>query len=602
MRTYGLSGSGIDVDQMVKDLMKARRASYDTTWQKKTQAEWQKKDYNSMYTLVQDFRNSTVFDFRKTSSLQPKLVTSSNDSVLTATANADAANVSHAVKVSQLADGVKLSSGSAINGSGTLVSQFGYAEGSTLDFKINGQAVSVKITDTTSLYDVASAINKTDAKVKASYDTTLDRFFLYSNKTGSDAQVDFGGSSADGLDFIFNKLKLGTVTNQGMVSNAQLGPDAATKTVGEAFGISGNFTITVTTASGSHNISVDGSRNLSAIIGDINDSLDSQIASYDTETQKLTLKATEGSGTFSISSSDAAGRDFLINQLKLTSYGQDAKINIDGVDVTQASNNFTISGVTYNLKSVSTAPTNISIQADIDKTIANVKAFVDNYNTMIKAVNTELNEDKYRDFLPLTDAQKADMKDSDIDTWQTKAHSGLLRRDPILTELMNNIRSAFSSPVSGLAGDYRSASSIGITTGKYLDEDGNITTELGNGGRLYVDEKELRKALTEDPDIVYKIFGTSGDTTATKGVANRLYDQMDSSLNKLKDKAGIPGVTDTSSFLAKQLKNYTDNLSTLNLKLNDMQERYYRQFDAMEVALSKINQQSSWLLQQFSSK
>lgn len=605
MRTYGLSGSGIDVDQMVKDLMKARRTSYDTMWQKKTQTEWQKKDYNTMYSLVEEFRNSTIFNFRKTSSLQPKLVTSSNDSVLTATANADAANINHSVKVNQLADGVKLSSGAEIDGSGTLVSQFGYTAGSTLDFKINGQAVSIEITDSTSLYDVVSAINKTDAKVKANYDSTLDRFFLYSNKTGSESQVDFSGSAESGLDFIFNKLKLGTISAQGMVSNDQLGldeEDYKDKSVGEAFGISGDFSIDITTPSGKQTIEVDGeTTKLKDIVEAINTYAGSQVASYDAATQKLTLKADEASGVFNISSSDAAGQDFLVNQLKLTAYGQDSKINIDGVDVTQSSNNFTISGVTYNLKSVSSTAANVSIQADIDKTIANVKAFVDSYNTMISTINTELNEDKYRDYLPLTDDQKSDMEDSDIEAWQAKARSGLLRNDSILTDLLNSMRTGFSASISGLAGDYRNASSIGITTGKYIDDDGNITTESDNGGRLYVDDDDLRKALTEDPDIVYKIFGTSGDTNATEGVANRLYDQMYSTLGKLKDKAGIPGATDTNSFLAKSLKNYTDSLDALEDRLDDMEERYYRQFDAMEVALSQLNQQSSWLLQQFSS-
>jgi len=495
MRTYGLSGSGMDIDQMVKDLMKARRASFDKVWQQKTQMEWQKKDYNTTYTLSEDFRNSTISDFRKTASLQPKQVTSSDDSILSATANADAANVSYSVVVNQLAEGVKLSSSGEIGGSGTLVSQFGYTAGDTLDLKINGQAVSINVTATTTLYDVVSAINKSDANVKANYDATLDRFYIYSNKTGAEAKVDFTGSSATGQDFILNKLKLGA----------------------------------------------------------------------------------------------------------MTTFGQDARINLDGVDITQATNSFTISGVTYNLKSESATPTNISIQPDIDKTIANVKAFVDSYNTMLGAVTSEMNETKYRDFLPLTDAQKADMKENDIKAWEEKARSGLLRRDPILSDMITNLRSAFSTPISGLTGDYRSASSIGIITGSYIDEDGNITTESSNGGKLYVNEDELRKALTEDPDIVYKIFGSSGDTKETKGVAQRLYDQMYTSINKLKDQSGIPSTTDTNSFLAKRLENYTESLSAMDRRLMTIEERYYRQFDAMEAALNKLNQQNGWLLEQFSS-
>ncbi len=603
MRTYGLSGSGMDIDQMVKDLMQARRASFDKVWQQKTQTEWQKKDYNTMHKLSQDFRNNTIFDFRKTGSLLPKQVSSSNESILSATANADAANVSHSVIVNQLADGVKLSSSSSINGSGTLVDQFGYTAGTTLDFKINGQAVSVSVTDTTTINDVVSAINKTDANVKANYDATLDRFYIYSNKTGADAKVDFTGSSATGLDLILDKLKLGTVTNQGMVSNAELGISAAnytTQTLSDAFGISGVFSIDVSTSSGTHNIPIDGALNtLSDIIGAINLYAGADAASYDATTQKVTIKADADGSAFSISSNGATGQDFLINQLKLTAFGQDAEIKLDGVDLTQASNNFTVSGVAYNLKSVSTTPTSINIQPDIDKTIDNVKSFVDSYNTMIGAVNAELIEDKYRGFMPLTDAQKKDMKENDIKAWEEKAHSGLLRRDPILSDMITSLRSAFSNPISGLTGDYRSASSIGIVTGSYIDEDGNMTSEFSNGGKLYVDEDELRKALTKDPDIVSKIFGTSGDTKETKGVAHRLYDQMYISIDKIKDQAGLPGAPDTQSFLAKRLENYTESLNTMDLRLRNVEELYYRQFDAMEAALNRLNQQNTWLLEQF---
>ena len=84
MRTYGLSGSGMDVDSMVKDLMKARRASYDALVQKKTQAEWRKSDYSTLYNSIKEFRNSTIFEFKRQNTLSPKSATTSNSSVVTA--------------------------------------------------------------------------------------------------------------------------------------------------------------------------------------------------------------------------------------------------------------------------------------------------------------------------------------------------------------------------------------------------------------------------------------------------------------------------------------------------------------------------------------
>lgn len=514
IRTYGLSGSGMDVDQLVKDLMKARRTAYDKVWQQKTQVEWKKKDYNTIYTLTQDFRNKVVFDFRKQNSLQPKAVSSTNDLVVSATANADAANVTHSLVVKQLAEGVTWASTKSVTDAGksknSLVTQFdGITAGSTLDFTINGKQIKLDITDSTSLNDVVSKINNAGAGVKANYDATLDRFFLYSEKTGAASGIDFSGSTAEGLDFLGNKLQLGS--------------------------------------------------------------------------------------------------EIVTDATKQSRSGKDAMIILDGVEIRKSANEFQISGVNYNLKTVSSkdadgkfVETKITVKADIDKTIANVKAFIEDYNTLLSAYNTELNEDKYRDFMPLTDEQKAELKDSEIEAWEAKAKSGLLRRDSILTQAVNSLRLSFIEPVAGLTGKYRSAVDIGIGTGSYVDSNGNFNSETKNNGKLYVDEDKLRKALEEDPDAVFKIFGTSGDTTNESGVAHRIYSQLYSTMGRLKDEAGLPDAVDTQSNLAKRLENYSDRLTSMLNSLAAAENRYYKQFDAMETALSRLSSQSSWLMQQFS--
>jgi flagellar hook-associated protein 2 len=46
------------------------------------------------------------------------------------------------------------------------------------------------------------------------------------------------------------------------------------------------------------------------------------------------------------------------------------------------------------------------------------------------------------------------------------------------------------------------------------------------------------------------------------------------------------------------LTDYNERLDAMNDQLQMMQDRYYRQFDAMETAISRMNQQSSWLSQQ----
>lgn len=513
MRTYGLSGSGMDVDQMVKDLMKARRATYDKVWQQKTQVEWKKKDYNTIYSLVEELRNKTLYEFRRQSNLSPKQVSSTNDAIVSATANGDAVNVEHSITVSQLADGVKMTSREGItpagNYKGSLKEQFGAANiPDALDFTINGQEIHIDIDDSTTLNDIVVKINQSGAGVKASYDATLDRFFLYSAKTGAESEINFTGTDTAELDFLSNTLKLGPSTGLELVQN-----------------------------------------------------------------------------------------------------GRDAKITLDGVELTQSSNTFTISGVTYNLKStslknpddgVSLMPVSIAVKPDIEKTVDTVKSFVDMYNAFITTINNELNEDRNRSFMPLTDAQKADMKDADITSYTNQAKSGMLRNDSILSSMLSNMRLNFSNPIKGLAGKYTSASSIGIETGKYVNENGGISSEAKNGGKIYVDEIELRKALEEDPDAVFNIFGTVSDSKDSKGVAGRLYDQLYETMDQLRTVSGYPNAVDSQSVLAKQLSDYTDRLNTMATQLDTIQARYYRQFDAMEAAINRMNQQSAWLAQQLS--
>jgi flagellar hook-associated protein 2 len=611
MRTYGLSGSGMDIDQMVKDLMKARRASYDKVWQKKTQVEWKKQDVNTIYTLAEDFRNKTISDFKKQTNLSPKQVTSTNETVASATANADAANVSHSLIVQQLADGVKLSSSGSITAAGktkgTLADQFdGITATSEFNLTINGKTVAVKGSMT--LNEVVSSINKAGADVKANYDATLDRFYLVSNKTGSAAVVNFNGTDSAGLDFLFDKLKIGSsntnLSSLGMTSQKATSGATSLDSVEDTFGITGSFNVTIkkTAADGTvtpYTVAVNSSDSIDTMLDDLNDKLGAGAASFDAATGRITIKSVDINNGWSIEGLDQFGMNQLVQN------GQDAIVKLDGVSLRQGSNTFTVSGVTYTLKSTSFVdsannpiPTSIGVQPDIDKTIANVQSFVDSYNSFMALIQKELKEDKYADFAPLTDAQKADMKDSEIKAWEDKAKSGTLRRDPILTQMATNLRASFSDSIKGLTGKYQSAIDIGIGTGKYFDDDGKITTEASNGGKIYVDEDDLRKALEADPDIVFKIFGTPGDTQGSEGVANRLYDQMQVSLSRLRTEAGTPNVTDTTSNMAKSIASYKDQLYDMNDRLAQVEARYYKQFDAMETALNNLSKQSAWLSQQ----
>lgn len=625
IRTYGLSGSGIDVDQMVKDLMKARRAQYDNLYQKKTLAEWKKTDYSSIYSQLKDFRNNTLFNYKLQSTSTPKKVSGTNDSAVTATANADALNMTHQIKVDQVASGVQKTSTAGISvgtDKTSIRSQFGLGTGATpflITINDGTKSKDVLVDPDQSIYDLVSNINKLGLHVQANYDATLDRFFIGNTTKGANTALDFtssgievGGNYAEGISFLQNSLKLdiGTASRS---SSASIGSaDSLTKSMSDLFGLTSDTSFTMSYIDGSgttvsKTINVSSTETLQDFINNINSEFGANVASFDPNYGRFTLAAPAGGKDLSFDQS-SPGIDFLKDKLKLNTQqyaenGKDALFNLDGVYLSQGKNDFTISGVNYSIKSTTSSAASVTVSADIDKTIENVKSFITAYNSLISKITSELNEDRYSDFTPLTDAQKAEMKESEILAWEAKAKSGLLRRDSILSDIQRSLRSDFTSAISGLTGDYKTASSIGLKLGSYIDDDGKIVTDKAAREQITLTqagELKLREALEKDPNIVYKIFGTNGDTSSEDGLMTRMYDTLDTMLKRIETQAGTSAVEDQSS-LGKEITDYSERMYNLNLKLQDEENMYYNRFNAMETALQKLSNQSSWLMQQFSS-
>lgn len=490
----------MDVDSLVKDLMKARRAQYDKMYQAKTRLEWKKADYNSIYKKVTDFRTQ-LFNYKMQSTLVPKTVSSTDSNYVTATANAEAGNITHTINVSQLASAAMTSSSAALGsvaGAGNLSDQFGGAFSGTKEFTItNGSETGTVSIDTSTetVYDLVSKINALGIDVNASYDSTVDRFYLATTNTGNTATLNIGGTDASWLTDTFDVTSGATGTNA-------------------------NFTL-------------DGS-------------------TYD-----------------------------------------------DTANITK--NTFTISGVTYTLKNTMATGVNASltVSGDTDKAITVVKNLVDAYNDIITEINSKVTETYYKDLPPLTDAEKEGKSDTEIETYTEKSKMGMLRRDPILSDLLNQIRGDFSGIVSGVSSKYNSAASIGITTGQYFDTSGNATGEQELSGYLYLDEDKLRNALQADPNAVYNVFGTDGATHDEDGVAVKMYDTLKTYLDKMKTEAGITSSPYDQSNEGKRYVEYEKLMAAEEDRLEMIQDRYYSQFNAMEQAISQLNKQSAWLAQSF---
>lgn len=261
----------------------------------------------------------------------------------------------------------------------------------------------------------------------------------------------------------------------------------------------------------------------------------------------------------------------------------DGSFSYDGIPVTGlTTNTATVNGLTIDLKATGTST--VTVSSNTDAPFESIKKAITAYNEMIEKFEKQVTETRYRDFPPLTDEQRKEMSESEIKLWDEKAKSGLLRSDPLLRDALTNLRRAFSDPVEGLpAGALNTLSAIGISTGNFRE-----------GGKLNIDETKLRQALAEKPDEVMQLFTAK---TGTTGVAERVYKELNDSVKKLSSRAGAPNSLTDNSALTQRLKSMDQQIRTWQDRLVGIEDRYWKQFSAMESAMNQMNQQSSWIQQ-----
>lgn len=152
-------------------------------------------------------------------------------------------------------------------------------------------------------------------------------------------------------------------------------------------------------------------------------------------------------------------------------------------------------------------PVTVTSTTDVDDIMKKVKDFVTMYNGLIKDLNDQTKETKYRDYAPLTDEQRKEMSENDIKLWEEKARSGLLRSDSIVRGGLAKMRSLIYESNPGVENEkYNTLYSIGITTSKSYND----------GGTLEIDEEKLRKALEDDPDAITALFANNGNKEEKK--------------------------------------------------------------------------------------
>lgn len=379
----------------------------------------------------------------------------------------------------------------------------------------------------------------------------------------------------------------------------------------------GNFTIKAIKADGTldggYVVEINANSTMQSVIDDINKNSGVTVF-YDTYEGKLAFTA-KNSGNIKNSSAsnpeiiflgttinpgDKVSYDFLkvdannitASETKPSSgtVGKNAKFTYNGLETERTSNTFNINGYEITLKQASQKDITFSSAPDVDSILSSVTKFVDEYNKLIEELNTKIREPKYRDFEPLTDEEREALSEDQIKKWEEKARSGTLRNDSTISSVLNKMRSSLRTSVSGVSGA-KTIEDIGI----------NLSSNYLENGKLVIDEAKLREAISKDPNEVYALFAANGEKDSEKGLARRVTAAIDDARKQIIAKAGTDGTTVNNTFtIGRLLDGYNTQISKFEDRLTAMENRYWKQFTAMETAIQKANSQSSYLAGMFS--
>lgn len=218
--------------------------------------------------------------------------------------------------------------------------------------------------------------------------------------------------------------------------------------------------------------------------------------------------------------------------------------------LTSASNTFTelLPGVDVTVSSVTAAPVAIDVTADAKASSAAVSGFLD----------------RIREVLAFVDAKSATTKSTDA-SGNPITVVGSFTSDANIRTLRRSLVAAVQAPIDGA-----SLAPFGISVSKI--------------GELEFDAERFEAALAADPDRVRNAFATVAARTAE--VAERYSDRYDGLLT-----TQIQGRQSNIADLDRQIDSWTRRLEQRESTLK-------RTYAALEVALSSMNSQSSYLASQ----
>jgi flagellar hook-associated protein 2 len=327
----------------------------------------------------------------------------------------------------------------------------------------------------------------------------------------------------------------------------------------------GTGTLTITAGSSSFDVQIaPGRESLAAIRDAINSAPGNSavratlIREADSTYLVLSGTATGADNGISLSSADgSAGLQQLVADLndfdpQRDVAAQDAVAYVSGYEIRGSSNTIAnaIDGVTLTLKELTPEGETISlsVQRDDAAILKKAESFVTAYNALAQQIST----------LGRYDAA-------------TKT-AGPLLGDSMLRSMDSQLRRMLSEAVPGTTGEFRTLTSLGI--------------EMTATGTLQLDSAKFQKALSADPDAVSRVFSSES------GVAFRVSQYLG-------DRLSVSGeMAARDDRITSQRRRLDQEREALETRMQAVQQRYLRQFTAMDSLLAQMQNTSGYLTQQ----
>ncbi|HQT31248.1 MAG TPA: flagellar filament capping protein FliD [Thiobacillus sp.] len=262
----------------------------------------------------------------------------------------------------------------------------------------------------------------------------------------------------------------------------------------------------------------------------------------------LKITTSGGDGTLnSLLGYDPAGTQNLTQTLA----AQNAKLTVNGIAITSASNTVSeaIQGVTLTLKNTTATPANLTVERDTSAINTAASSFVDAYNALASQIKSR-------------SAYGTDGKSA-----------GSLAGDGTLRLMQTQLRDIFNTP----------------TTGGTLTSLGQVGISFQKDGSLLLDSSKLNSAISANFSDVTHLFSSSA------GYATRLEAWAKSALV-----AG--GLIDTrTQNLNKYVKDQNEAVDRLESRMTALEKKYTAEYTNLNLLLSRMNSTSTFLTQQLGS-